>query len=112
MSSLNLLQLLRLAIKCCAKGFIKPDSIGLIPTGGYSCNGNRNKKALMRLVHRERTKGCRISHGRIGREFRLPELPTISVDGYYHVTDKVYEFNGCSLHGHTCPSFRVVAKLE
>jgi len=58
------------------KHFLKPNTIGLIPTDGYSCNANHSKKALIWLVHRERTDGCRISHGRHGREFIMPEYPT------------------------------------
>ena len=34
------------------KQFLKPDTIGLIPTGGYSGNVNYSKKALMWLVYR------------------------------------------------------------
>ena len=94
------------------KRFLKPNQIGLIPTGGYSCKVNQNKKALMWLVHRERTDGCRISPGHNGREFRLPELPNLSVDGYCHDTRKVYEFHGCYWHGHTCLPFRDVATLH
>ena len=56
--------------------------------------------------------GCRISHGRSGREFRLPELPTLIVDGYCNETNKVYEFNGCCFHGHTCLPIRNVATLN
>jgi hypothetical protein len=66
--------------KVLRKLFLKPNTIGLIPTGGYSCNVNQSKKALMWLDNRERTDGCRISHGRNGLEFRLPELPTLSMD--------------------------------
>ena len=55
--------------KVLRKPFLKPKIIGPIPTGGNSCNVNHNKKALMWLVHRERTDGCRNSHGRNGREF-------------------------------------------
>jgi hypothetical protein len=36
----------------------------------------------MWLIHREQTENCKILHGRTGREFRLPELPRLSVDGY------------------------------
>ena len=67
--------------KVLRKRFLRPDTIGLIPTGGYSCNVNQSKKALMWLVHRERTDRCKTSHGRNGRDFRLPELPSLSVDG-------------------------------
>ena len=94
------------------KRYLKPNTIRLIPTGGYSCNVNQIKKALMLLVHREKMDGCRISHGRSGREFRLPELPTLIVDGYCNETNKVYEFNGCYWHGHTRLTFRDVANLN
>ena len=97
--------------KVLRKRFLQPNTIGLIPTGGYSCNVNQSKKALIWLVHRERTDGCKISHGRNGREFRLPELPSLSVDGYCHETRTVYEFQGCFWHGHTRLPFRDVKTL-
>jgi hypothetical protein len=40
------------------------------------------------------------------REFRLPELPRYSVDGYYAETKTVREFLRCYFHGHTCLHFR------
>ena len=50
---------------------LKPETVGRIPkSGGYSCNQNYSEKA------------CTIMHARNGREFRLPELPRYSVDGY------------------------------
>jgi hypothetical protein len=57
------------------KIFLKPDTIGLIPTGSYSGNVKYGKKALMWLMYKEQTDGCKILHGRNGREYRLPELP-------------------------------------
>jgi len=39
------------------KQFLKPDTIGVIPTGGYSGNVNYSKKSLMRFVYREKTEG-------------------------------------------------------
>ena len=68
--------------KVLRKRFLKADTIGLIPAGGYSCNYNYSKKALMWLLHVEQTEGCRIRHARNGREVRLPELPNFSLDGY------------------------------
>ena len=68
--------------KVLRKRFLQPDTIGLIPKGGYTANLKQSKKALMWLVHRERTDGCTILHGRNGREYRLPELPHLSVDGF------------------------------
>ena len=38
--------------------FLKPDTIGLIPTGGYSGNVNYSKKAMMWLVYREQLDVC------------------------------------------------------
>ena len=34
-------------------------------------------------------------HFRNGREYRLPELPNFSVDGYCTETNTIYEFFGC-----------------
>jgi len=55
------------------KRFLKPDTIGLIPTGGYTCNNRYSKKALMWLLHMEETDGVQITHRRKGRGYRLPE---------------------------------------
>jgi len=62
--------------------FLKPDTIGLIPKGGYSCNNRYSKKALMWLLHMDQTDGENIMHCSNGREYRPPEVPCISVDGY------------------------------
>ena len=94
--------------KVLRKRFLRPNTIGLIPTGGYSCNVNQSKKALMWLVHSERTDRCKISHGRNGREFRLPELPLLSVDGYCHEKRTVYEFHGCFWHGQPVYPFEML----
>jgi len=51
---------------------MKPDTIGLIPTGGYPCNNRYSKKALMWLLHMEVTDGVQIMHCRKGHEYRLP----------------------------------------
>ena len=74
------------------KRFLKPDTIVLIHSRGYSCNNNCSKKALMWLLHVQQTEGCRIRHARNGREYKLPELPNFSVDGYCEETRPVYEF--------------------
>ena len=81
--------------KVLRKQFLKPDTIGLIPTGGYSGNIYYSKKSLMWLVYREKTDGRRrILHGSNGREYRLPELPHFSDDGFCPETRTVYEFHG------------------
>jgi hypothetical protein len=82
--------------KVLRKNFLKPDTTGLIPAGGFSCNQNYSKKALMWLLHMEQTDGgCRILHARNCREYRLPELPFYSADGYCVKTRNVFEFLGC-----------------
>jgi len=68
--------------KVLRKKFLKPETIGLLPTGGYSANNRYSKKALMWLLHMEQKDDCQIQHARNGREFRPPELRHYSVDGY------------------------------
>ena len=87
------------------KGFLKTETIGLISAGGYSCNQNYSNKVIMWLLHMEEMDGCKIMHARKGREYRLPELPHFSVDGYYVETHNVYEFLGF-FHGCMCQPFR------
>jgi hypothetical protein len=41
--------------KLLRKMFLKPDTIGLIPTGGYTGNFKYSKKTMMWLVYREQT---------------------------------------------------------
>jgi len=91
--------------------FLKPETIVLIPPGGYSANRRYSKKALMWLLHMERTDRCHIWHARNGREYRPPELPHYSVDGYCAETRTIYEFLGCYYHGSKCQPFRDVKKL-
>ena len=90
------------------KLFLKPDTIGLIHTGGYSGNVNYSKKAMMWLVYREQLDGCRIMHGRNGLEIRLPTLPRLNVGGICRETNTMYEFCGCYWHGKTCLPYRNV----
>jgi hypothetical protein len=94
------------------KRFLKPNTIGLIPDGGYSGNNNYRKKALMWLLHMEEMDGCHIMHARNGREYRPPELPHYSVDAYCPNTKIIYEFLGCFYHGHTCQPFRDVTTMN
>jgi hypothetical protein len=64
----------------------------------------------MWLVYREQTDGCTIMHARNGREYRPPELPRLSVDGFCAETRTV-EFFGCLYHGYSCLPFRDVTTL-
>jgi len=66
----------------------------------------------MWLLHIEETEGLKIMHCRNGREYKPPELPRPSVDGYCLETNTVYEFFGCFWHGHSCQLFRDVTNLS
>ena len=91
------------------RNFLTADTIGIIPPGGYTDGRVQSRKAMMWLVYEQISDGTiRIRHGRNGKEYRLPELPHYSVDGYCADTKTVYEFMGCFWHGHTCLSFRDV----
>ena len=98
--------------KILRKLFLQPDIIGLIPTGGYTCNHNYSKKAFKWLLHMEQGVGVKIMHVRNCRENRLPELPHIIIDGYSPETRKLYEFFGCYFHGNTCQAFIYVIILN
>jgi G:T-mismatch repair DNA endonuclease (very short patch repair protein) len=97
--------------KVLRKRFLRPDTSGIIPSGGYTGNVNYSKKAIMWLIHKEQTDGYIIQHARNGREFRLPEHPHLSVDGYCAENKTVYEFLGCFFHGYTCKPFRDVPTM-
>ena len=73
--------------------------------------GGTARIALMWLLHMERTDGCHIQHARNGREFRPPELPHYSVDGYCAEIRTIYEFLRCYYHGCKFQSFQDVKTL-
>jgi hypothetical protein len=95
--------------KVLRKRFLKPGTIGLIPTGWYTGNVKYSKKALMWIVYWEETDGCRILHGGKGRVYRLPDIPNLSVDGFCAESRTVYEFFGCYWQGHACLHYRNVS---
>ena len=78
------------------RNYIKPDTIGIIPRGGYTDGKVQSKQAMMWLAYVQITEGRRLRHGHNGKEYRLRELQRYSVDGYCEETKTVYEFMGCS----------------
>jgi len=60
----------------------------------------------------EETDGVQILHCRNGREYMLPELSRISVDGSCPQTNTIYEFFSCFWHGHTCQPLRDVSNMS
>jgi len=97
--------------KVLRKKFFKPETNGLLTSGGDSANNRYSKETLMWLLHMEQTDDCQIQHARNGREFKTPELRHYSVDGYCAETRTVYEFLGCYYDGCTCQPFRDVKTL-
>jgi len=93
------------------KRFLNPDTISIIPTGGYSGNDRYSKKALIWLVYRKKTNGCKIMHSRNGLEYRLPKPPHLSVDNFFPETKAVCEFCGCYWQGNISLPFRDVTNL-
>jgi len=62
----------------------------------------------MWLFYMEETDGVKIMQGRNGRDYKVPELPYFSVDGYCPETRTIYESFGSYFHVHTCQPFRDV----
>jgi len=91
---------------------LKHYTIGLIHPGVYTCNNKYSKKATMWLFHMEHTDGVTIKHARNGREYRLPELPRLSLDGYCAETNTIYEFFGCYWNGCTFHPFHDVTNTN
>jgi len=46
--------------KILRRQLLKPDTIGLIPTGGYTCNNKYNKNVMMWPMHMEQMDGVKI----------------------------------------------------
>jgi hypothetical protein len=65
----------------------------------------------MWLIDKEQREGRRIQHGRNGREYALPELAELRVDGYCEETRTVYELVDCYWHRHACLPFRAVTTV-
>ena len=51
-------------------GYLKPNTRGLILSGGYTGKVNHSNKAIIWLVYREHTDGCTIRQARKGREYK------------------------------------------
>ncbi|XP_054280097.1 uncharacterized protein LOC128998123 [Macrosteles quadrilineatus] len=79
------------------RNFLKPDTIGIIPIGGYRLADNQSAKALQWLALEEDKRNVRIQHAGNSREFKIPGIG--KVDGFDG--EIVYEFYGCYFHG--CP---------
>ncbi|KAK5650288.1 hypothetical protein RI129_001317 [Pyrocoelia pectoralis] len=77
--------------------FLKENTIGLIPKGGYRRADKQSKVAIQWLRWVEHSQQLTIQHAGKAREFKTPS--GIKVDGYCAETNTVYEFLGCYWHG-------------
>lgn len=74
---------------------LKPDTIGLIPHGGYRLADNQSAKALQWMLWEEDRRNVKIQHAGNSREVKVPGVG--KVDGFDGST--IYEFHGCYFHG-------------
>ncbi|XP_023312382.1 uncharacterized protein LOC111692561 [Anoplophora glabripennis] len=81
------------------RNFLKPNTIGIIPKGGYRWRDNQSKIAIQWLVWEEHQRQINIQHAAKQQESRVAG---VKVDGYCEETKQVFEFNGCYFHG--CPA--------
>ncbi|XP_018574075.1 uncharacterized protein LOC108913090 [Anoplophora glabripennis] len=81
------------------RNFLQPNTIGIIPKGGYRWRDNQSKIDIQWLVWEEHTRGLNISHAAKEKEARVAG---VKVDGYNPETKQVFEFHGCYFHG--CPN--------
>ena len=76
---------------------MKPNTIGLIPTGGYVYEPTSHK-AIIWMKYLASTKQISIKHARNSTEKRIFNY---KIDGWDEENRTVYEFHGCVFHG--CP---------
>jgi len=80
------------------RNFLKPETIGIIPKGGYRWKDVQSRVAIQWLVLEEKQRNIKIISSARGREHVISGM---KVDGYCLETNQVFEFHGCYYHG--CP---------
>jgi hypothetical protein len=70
--------------------FLKPDTVGRIPRGGYRL-GDRQSAEPLQWTGRTRDD---ITHAGNGREVHLAGLPNLKVDGFSAKTNEVFSIWG------------------
>lgn len=95
------------------RNFLKPDTIGIVPRGGYRYKNNQSKIAIQWLLWVEKERGIDITHSAKRQEVRVDG---VLVDGYYKDEEKgkelLFFFHGCYHHGHTCLTTKRDAALH
>ena len=72
------------------KNFLKPESIALIPPGGYNRLENQSAKALRWLMWISESQDLDIQHARNQGEKKILQY---KVDGFCEANNTVYEFH-------------------
>jgi len=78
--------------------FLKPETIGIIPHGGYNRKERQSLIAIKWLKYISKTENIRIRHTLNGGEVRIGPY---RVDGIHQESGRIFEFQGCYWHG--CP---------
>jgi len=81
--------------------FLKPDTVGIIPRGGYRMDDCQSVEAIQWLAYIGQTRDD-VIHAGNGREVHLPGLPNVKVDGYSLKTQEVLDYLDCYWHGCPC----------
>ena len=63
------------------KKVLKPNSIGILPSGGYNGMSSQSIIAIKWMIYCEQEDNVHIQHGRKGKEVIFPDLPQYRVDG-------------------------------
>jgi len=93
--------------------FLKPDSVVVIPRGGYRMWDRQSVEAFQCLAYISWTRNTD-SYASNGMEVHLAGVPNAKVNGYCEETNEVFEYLGCFWHGCLCMSKRhkPIAKTE
>jgi hypothetical protein len=69
-----------------------PQSLAIVPHGGYRRNDKHSVIAIKWIKHVSETEGLDIQHAENGGEVRIGRW---KVDGHVRGTNQLMEFNGC-----------------
>ena len=85
--------------------FLKPDSVGIIPRGGYRMGIVSRLRHFNWLAYINGTRN-NITNAGNKREVRLARVPNVKVNGYCEETNEVFDYIGCFWHECRCMPIR------
>ena len=80
---------------------LKPNTVVIFPRAGYRMGDSEYVEALQWLGYIGGTRN-NVTHAGNGREVHLPGEPNVQVDGYFAVTNEVFEYLRCFWHWYCC----------